>query len=224
MSAFFRALLLSLAVHALLGAAVIVLVSEFSGEVELPELDLTAVELSLADDETSDLLAQSVAAAPSPHVPPPPQDAVRPEAPPSALDAAALPPVAKSVEDYRSAPQFTEKMSSPPSVPAEASSLQPARRQAKIDAPPSLKRNIRPEYPKSALKNREEGRVELEIEINALGAVVSAKVAVSCGFPVLDAAALKAVRAASFRPARAGESAVSAKVRLPVVFRLKDRQ
>ena len=53
------------------------------------------------------------------------------------------------------------------------------------------------------------------------GVCVAAKVAVSCGFAELDAAAVKAALAARFVPAKAGNSPVSSVARLTLSFRLK---
>ena len=51
--------------------------------------------------------------------------------------------------------------------------------------------------------------------------MTAASVAVSCGFPELDAAALRAVKKARFVPARSGRTAVPADARLTIRFRLK---
>ena len=61
-------------------------------------------------------------------------------------------------------------------------------------APPKPMRTIRPDYPRSARQRGEQGNVVLEIEIGVDGVCVAARVAVSCGFAELDAAAVKAAR------------------------------
>ena len=97
----------------------------------------------------------------------------------------------------------------------------PAPQQARIDAPPGLTRPIRPAYPAGARQRKEEGDVVLQLSIDAQGRVTAASVAVSCGYPELDAAALRAARKARFVPARVGRDAVAADARIAIEFRLK---
>jgi len=51
-----------------------------------------------------------------------------------------------------------------------------------------------PPYPGIAVRNNYQGSVTVELAVDASGAVVSAKVAKSSGFPVLDEAAVKTVK------------------------------
>src|SRR6266436_2388891 len=51
-----------------------------------------------------------------------------------------------------------------------------------------------PPYPGIAVRNNYQGSVTVELAVDASGAVVSAKVAKSSGFPVLDEAAIKTVK------------------------------
>ena len=96
-----------------------------------------------------------------------------------------------------------------------------APRQARLDAPPKPKRNIRPDYPKGARQRGEQGDVVLEIRVNAEGAVDHVKVAVSSGFAELDEAAVRAAKAAKFSPARSGREPVASTARLKLSFKLK---
>ena len=96
-----------------------------------------------------------------------------------------------------------------------------APRQARLDAPPKPRRNIKPDYPKGARQRGEQGDVVLEIRVNAEGTVDGVKVAVSSGFAELDEAVIKAARAARFSPARSGHDAVASTARLKLQFKLK---
>ena len=96
-----------------------------------------------------------------------------------------------------------------------------APRQARLDAPPRPKRNIKPDYPKGARQRGEQGDVLLEIRVNAEGAVDDVKVAASSGFAELDEAAVKAAKSAKFSPARSGREAVVSVAKLKLSFKLK---
>ena len=99
---------------------------------------------------------------------------------------------------------------------------QEAPRQARIDAPPRPKKTIRPHYPDGARRRGEQGDVVLEIRVEEDGSVGDVKVVTPSGFGELDDAAVRAVRAARFTPARSGDAAVASTARLTLTFRLKD--
>ena len=106
--------------------------------------------------------------------------------------------------------------------PVEYSAIsQSAPRQARLDAPPKPKRNIKPDYPKEARQRGEQGDVVVEIRVNAEGTVDAVTVAASSGFPELDEAAVRAARAAKFSPARSGRDPVASTARLKLQFKLK---
>lgn len=233
MSSYFRALLLALAVHALLGAAMGLLVGRFARIEELPSLDLSAVELSLADEELPDAAAQvlppsgpSEPAAAAPSLPPPP---VR--------DAMAEPPAPGGVKFADPPPESAPEMALPEArgdgraenekekAAPKDTAAKAAPRQARVEESkrPELKRRIKPVYPESSLRKKEKGVVELDIEVDVRGVAVSLSVAVSSGFPALDAAALKAAAKAEFKPATSQGRPVASRVRLPIVFSLRNR-
>ena len=99
--------------------------------------------------------------------------------------------------------------------------LFPRPHQAQVDVPPRPRQTIRPVNPKGAQRRGEQGEVELEVDVESDGAVVAVSVIRSSGFPDLDEAAVKAMRRAVFRPARAGSEAVRSTVRQKLEFRLK---
>ena len=183
------------------------------------ELDLSSVELSFSDEKLENPTAVATLPPAARHEVPAPKPI---ELPPEVRPEKALPP---DPSDYKfPEPKVETKILPPqptqtpqPSQPSQPSSLS----QARVDAPPRPRRAIRPEYPKGARLRGEQGNVILEIEIGADGVCVAAKVAVSCGFAELDAAAVKAALAARFVPAKAGNSPVSSVARLTLSFRLK---
>ena len=209
----------ALAVHAFLAAAIVLYIDYAPGPTVTAELDLSSVELSFSDEKLENLTAVATLPPAARHEVPAPKPI---ELPPEVRPEKALPP---DPSDYKFPEPKVETKIHPsqpsqtpqPSQPSQPSSLS----QARVDAPPRPRRAIRPEYPKGARLRGEQGNVILEIEIGADGVCVAAKVAVSCGFAELDAAAVKAALAARFVPAKAGNSPVSSVARLTLSFRLK---
>lgn len=200
----------ALAVHAFLAAAIVLYIDYAPGPTVTAELDLSSVELSFSDEKLENPTAVATLPPAARHEVPAPKPI---ELPPEVRPEKALPP---DPSDYKfPEPKVETKIQ--PSQPSQPSSLS----QARVDAPPRPQRAIRPEYPKGARQRGEQGNVILEIEIGADGACVAAKVAVSCGFAELDAAAVKAALAARFVPAKTGNSPVSSVARLTLSFRLK---
>ena len=209
------AILISLAVHLLVGLGIWAFVEYAPSPEVLATLDLSSVELSFAEeeDETAAVLPQPsnpVSPHPGPERPPEPKVVETPEPLPSIPDAVDIP---KLVEKPV-LPQLPPNISTPqPSTP------QP--RQARVDAPPRPKRAIRPDYPKGSRQRGEQGDVVIEMTVNPQGEVDKAAVVTTSGFPELDEAALRAVRSARFSPARSGSEPVSSTARLTLTFRLK---
>ena len=209
----------ALAVHAFLAAAIVLYIDYAPGPTVTAELDLSSVELSFSDEKLENPTTVATWPPAARHEVPAPKPI---ELPPEVRPEKALPP---DPSDYKFPEPKVETKIQPsqpsqtpqPSQPSQPSSLS----QARVDAPPRPRRAIRPEYPKGARLRGEQGNVILEIEIGADGVCVAAKVAVSCGFAELDAAAVKAALAARFVPAKAGNSPVSSVARLTLSFRLK---
>src|SRR3954466_5669186 len=101
------------------------------------------------------------------------------------------------------------------STPISALAVSPARAQvmdpaatpqgggAVLSAQPRYHSNRRPAYPLPSLRRREEGTVLLNVQVQADGTPAAVSVNTSCGHPLLDRAALDAVRRWTFEPARA---------------------
>jgi protein TonB len=90
------------------------------------------------------------------------------------------------------------------------------------DVAPRPRQAIRPVYPYGARQRSESGRVVLELRISAEGRVETVHFAASSGYEALDHAAREAVRAARFEPARRGAEPVASRVRMTIIFQLKE--
>ena len=195
----------------------------------LATLDLSSVELSFAEQVEESAAVAPVPAAVAERRPPKPKVD---EPPPEAKIEKPLPPDAGEVrfpepkEDARLKTEDVVKKA----LPKDNSNTQTlkhtntapvAPRQARLDAPPKPKRNIRPDYPKGARQRGEQGDVVLEIRVNAEGAVDHVQVAASSGFAELDEAAVRAAKGAKFSPARSGRDPVASTARLKLQFKLK---
>ena len=82
-------------------------------------------------------------------------------------------------------------------------------------------RNPAPRYPEAARRSGEQGMVTLRVRVARDGAASGVTVEKSSGSPHLDAAALEAVRAWRFSPARRGTETIESWMLVPIVFRLE---
>ncbi|MDE1170685.1 MAG: energy transducer TonB [Verrucomicrobium sp.] len=110
-----------------------------------------------------------------------------------------------------------ERPAPPPPRMKEAARASRGVRQAA----PDYASNPPPVYPEAARRARQQGTVLLTVWVDEKGGVKEAAVCCSSGFPLLDGAALKAVRAWKFQPAVLGGLAVSDRVNVPVRFVLR---
>ena len=78
-----------------------------------------------------------------------------------------------------------------------------------------------PSYPAASRRAGEQGTVMLRVRVGVDGSASRVTVEKSSGSPHLDAAALEAVKAWRFRPARRGADAVESWMLVPIVFRLE---
>jgi protein TonB len=181
--------------------------------------------------------------------PPPPQAAQPPPTPPPepvpamASDPIRLPPpvpmevtqhVAKTAPppprtvaregapSPHSVPAQTLASPAPIPAPAEAHSSQVATAEPLIPPRPvaGMETNRAPAYPAIALRRHETGRVMLRVSVSAHGRPVEVDVAQSSGYPILDSAALSAVRQWQFIPAMQAGTAVAAIAEVPVRFQI----
>lgn len=230
------AIFLSILFHAALAAALAVYVEYAPTPDALAQLDLSSVDLSFAETEDETAAVQpALASTPEEPVPDEPSPPPAPERPPESeppkelppeLDALKLPDPAPERPPLKTPvvePPKEEPRKEPPRPPVTASAPAPAvaPRQARVDAPPRPRKSIKPDYPKGARLRGEQGDVQLEIEVTASGAVGEVKVVSSSGYPELDEAAVRAVKAAHFTPAKRGRQSVASTAKITLTFKLK---
>ena len=157
--------------------------------------------------------------------PPPQPEVVRPRGQPRPL------PVAREPETPRprDVPTLLSTAASGPAPAWTAPPPQPAPNSMAV--PPSVTapvfnadylRNPPPPYPPQSRRRGEQGKVELRVYVSAEGLAETVEVQSSSGSTRLDDAALEAVRAWRFVPARQGNTAVAAWVVVPILFKLGD--
>ena len=151
---------------------------------------------------------------------PPPQEP-EPEPTPEPL-----PPLPEPVPETVSEPDppATPTPEPTPTLPEPDVAAAPDNSDGVADVPPAPRRPIKPEYPLQARQEQWEGDVTCAVHISPHGRVLEADIVQGSGHEVLDAAALKAVRAARFSPALRRGRPVELRVRLTVSFRLDDRR
>ena len=147
---------------------------------------------------------------------PPPQEP-EPEPTPEPL-----PPLPEPVSEPE--PPAAPMPEPAPTLPEPDVAAAPDNSDGVADVPPAPRRPIQPEYPLQARQEQWEGDVTCAVHISPHGRVLEADIVQGSGHEVLDAAALKAVRAARFSPALKRGRPVELRVRLTVSFRLDDRR
>jgi len=117
-----------------------------------------------------------------------------------------------------------EKISKIPPPPQTEHTSTPRPEEIKTEpAMPRYKKNPPPQFPEMARRRGYEGEVLLAVLVSVNGTVASVKVKESSGHSILDRAAVQAVAAWEFEPARRMGSPVPLWVDIPVRFVLKGR-
>jgi protein TonB len=88
-------------------------------------------------------------------------------------------------------------------------------------SPTPASTNRPPRYPAEAKRNRWEGTVTLAVEVSENGSVADVNVEESSGYPLLDQAALDAVRRWTFTPATEAGRPTRSRGRVPIQFSLR---
>jgi len=104
--------------------------------------------------------------------------------------------------------------------PAPHTVILPEQRGVLTEVLPQYLRNPAPVYPHLARERGEEGTVVLDVEVLPSGRCGALRVLQSSGHPLLDEAALRAVRRWRFKPATRWGQAVAVWVEIPITFRL----
>lgn len=128
------------------------------------------------------------------------------------------------------APEIAPAETPLPSTPVEPARAEPAPSAATAaiaDAEPDYKasylNNTPPAYPLMARRMGLQGKVVLSVEVLAAGICGEVKVHQSSGHPMLDNAALQAVKGWRFMPARQAGHSVDKWFMIPINFSLKDQ-
>ena len=208
-------LLASIAVH----AAVLVVLPGPGHERELPHAAALEVVLLRADD-----LAVSPRELAPPPIPQSPRTEVRSvKAPPELQDRQGTPvAVTPEPREMESASFAAEpagvperNFAAPEPATAGATALPPTHSSA------AYLRSPAPSYPLASRRAGEQGTVTLRVRVSPEGLATRVAVERSSGSPHLDAAALEAVKAWRFTPARRGTEAIESWMLVPIVFRLE---
>lgn len=202
-------LLLSLAVHAALAAAVAVELPV------VPRLQVMVASLRPLVPEGALMPVPAPLAAPAGPRPSEKRPVARDPLPAPAAGLAAAAP-ARS-ENSPAAPAAAESPS-PATAGAALATVQAALELPRYDA--AYLANPPPAYPLSARRRGIEGTVLLEALVSPAGEARDIRLVASAGDTMLDEAAREAVRHWRFVPARRGAEPVEAWVRIPVVYRL----
>jgi protein TonB len=163
-------------------------------------------------------------------VPPPPKKVALPQAieppkptaapPAAARTAPAEAPQANTLsvpENLTAAKTTGPVVAAPPAPPApkvEEPVTEPNGAAAYLNNPP-------PAYPKAAQRQGLQGRVLLRVQVLANGHVGTLEVKQSSGKPVLDEAALAAVRNWIFTPSKRGTTPIDGWTQVPIEFRME---
>lgn len=132
------------------------------------------------------------------------------------------PPVAKQIRPPVLAPDNQKEHgdgSSP--KPGKDKTTAQSEAGAIISVKPDYLRNPAPAYPEAARVQKQQGVVVLKAIISTEGRPEQVAVQESSGYPLLDQAALRAVRDWRFRPATAMGMKMRSSVQVPVRFRLE---
>jgi periplasmic protein TonB len=127
------------------------------------------------------------------------------------------------VADAADAPAVSPAVPPPspaPTVAVRASKPAAPGGGAVLSAKPRYRTNPKPDYPIPSRRRGEEGIVLLNVVVQPDGTPAAISLNRSCGHPLLDRAALDAVRRWTFEPARTAGVPVSSLVVIPVRFSL----
>jgi protein TonB len=122
----------------------------------------------------------------------------------------------------------------PAEQPAVKQEIQPEQQNATppspvvLDAEPDYRadylNNPRPPYPMVARRMGYHGKVVLNVEVLAEGKAGDVKLHQSCGYDILDNAAMQTVKTWRFTPARRFGQAVTQRFLVPIKFSLEDNE
>ena len=131
-------------------------------------------------------------------------------------------PLNEPLTDYEaSPPEPEENPIQMAALPSEAEMTPEPSPSGIREAIPLYRENPPPRYPRIARRKGYEGTVVLEVLVNIEGKVAECRIIRSCGYSVLDEAAIKSIRNWLFEPGMRGEEKVEMWVKVPIRFQLK---
>jgi protein TonB len=159
--------------------------------------------------------------------PPPPPPVIQPKPLPQV---AAVKPVARPLPPSVPVVQNITETNTPSADTVQVATAAPPAPAAPVAAAPEpiteprgyagYLNNPAPSYPSAAQKRGLQGRVILKIHVLASGQPDNVSVAKSSGYDILDDAAVKAVAAWVFDPAKRGQTPIDGWVNVPINFKL----
>ena len=184
---------------------------------------LTTVDVDVVEPKPDPAFesARGVAEAPTPTA-----TSARPRARPRSRDVAVASdrvPVESAAVSDATAPTSAKLTPTAPSIASPARISETPSCNATISARPRYRTNPTPDYPLSCKRRREEGIVLLNVVVQADGLPAAVSLTQSSGHPLLDEAALDAVRRWTFEPGLAAGVPVSSRVVVPVRFSLSEQ-
>jgi len=111
-----------------------------------------------------------------------------------------------------------------PPVQQNATPLSPVVLDAEPDYKADYLNNPKPPYPMVARRMGYHGKVVLDVEVLAEGKAGDVKLHQSCGYDILDNAAVQTVKTWRFSPARRFGQAVTQRFLVPIKFSLEDSE
>jgi len=172
---------------------------------------------------------------PAPVMAPPPVEQAPAPTPPVPAPEPAREVARPVTPEHHAAPPRPNPPRSHPHRPSAPATTQPAEHTelASLAAGPptaivpprpvaGLAGNVAPSYPESARRRGEQGRVMLRVTVSSEGSPMDVSVADSSGHPILDEAAVSAVRRWRFTPATQAGRPLVATAEVPVVFHLTE--
>lgn len=187
---------------------------------ECPAVEVSIVEAASAAPSNLPIPAEPppepVPPVPPPpdQTPPPPEPVLEPihEPPPEPTVNEPTPPLRPRSEISKSRVALPLRTTSAPGPPGGRGPTTSERAR--------YRSNPKPNYPAEARRAGQQGVVILAVQVNANGRATSVQISGSSGFPLLDNAALLAVRRWTFEPARIAGIPTESRVEVPVRFDL----
>jgi periplasmic protein TonB len=188
----------------------------------LPEPDkvITLTLIAAPEEPAEQTKIETVVTAP---VQPPAPEIIAPTKPPAEIPAIVEPPKPSVAVESKPAPP-----SPPAQIHGDGSSPEPGldattqKAEVGVKAKPNYLKNPEPTYPAAARRRHQEGLVLISVHVTAQGRAEKVEIKQSSGYPLLDEAALNAVRNWEFIPARIGTIALASEIEVPVRFKLAD--